>query len=122
MATFTETSTEADFIRPRTPLTRPPLAYRFGVSEHQQRRLAHDIERKVLGPMPVDEFLDAFFPRSDSLDIRTQLENAGVDHNKIDFTSIPESPKGEEEMYDGLVSAKQPIASPTSSTDLSATI
>ena len=81
-----------------------------------QRRFAHDIEWKVLGPMPVEEFIDEFFPLPpNSPDINTQLRNAGVDYNDIDFTSIPESPGKEEHMYPGIVSAKQSFPSPISS-------
>ena len=120
MSTITETvSTEAIFACPATPPIKPSLAYQAGVqhlSESEQRRFAHCIERKVVGPMPVDDFLDTFFPLSpSSSNTKTQPKNADVDDSKIEFTSIPKSPKREEEMYDGLVSAKQPVASPASS-------
>ena len=47
--------------------------------------------------MPVDEFLDEFFPNPPELDINC---------DEISFASIPDSPAREEEMYEGLVSAK----------------
>ena len=91
--------------------------------ENQQQRFTYHIQWKVLGPMPVKEFLDEFFPRpSDSSDVKTLLENAGVDYRGINFASVPDSPKVEEEMYEGLVSAKQSFPHLSDPTNLSVAI
>jgi hypothetical protein len=97
---------------PQTPPSQPPLPakgappiHRHGISglparsKDQQQRFAHDIERKVLGPMPVKTFLNEFFPDPDSLDL-------GDLDNEINFASVPDSPSNEREMYKGLVSVK----------------
>jgi hypothetical protein len=94
----------------------PPLSDR---SRHQQERFAHGIEWKVVGPMPVDEFLDEFFPCSDPMDLDQGLRGEGIAHGKINFDSVPDSPNMENEMYAGLVSMEQPILSLFNLTNLS---
>ena len=98
---------------PRTPPIRsPPSAggtpriHRHGAhglsarSKDQQQRFARDIEWKVLGPMPVDAFLEEFFPNPP--DPEVEFLRLGIDSDEINFASVPNSPSNEEQMYDGL--------------------
>ena len=92
----------------------PKTIHRHGVddlsvrSKEQLRRFAHDIERKVVGPMPTRTrmFLDEFFPNP--LNLEMEFER-GIDCSEINFASVPDSPDREEEMYEGLVSTKRSI-------------
>lgn len=68
--------------------------------------------------MPVDEFLDEFFPCSDSMDLEQELKGEGIAHDKINFDSVPDSPNMENEMYAGLVSMEQPSLSLSNLTNL----
>lgn len=71
----------------------------------ERRRFAHDIEWKVVGPMPVEEFLDEFSPIS--LGSEREPGDQGVEWDKINFESVPDSSDGEEEIYEGLMSTKR---------------
>ena len=74
----------------------------------RQEWLAREIEPNILGPMPVQEFLDEFFPNSpNSTGIDQELKQEGIEYKKIDFDSIPHAPNSEEHMYRGLVSTKR---------------
>ena len=58
--------------------------------------------------MPVQEFLDEFFPNSpNSTGIDQELKQEGVEYSKIDFDSIPHAPNSEERVCRGLVSTKR---------------
>jgi len=90
-------------------------------SKDQQLRYAHDIEWNVVGPIPVDEFLEEFFPNPD---LETESGLRGIDYNKIrseSFASVPDSP-AREEMYEPLVSVKLSICRLSNRTDFSAPI
>ena len=102
---------------PKTPPSQPPPPtgtsprfHRHSVdglsarSKDQQQRFAHDIEWKVLGPMPTDAFLDEFFPNPPDLEV--EFKELGIEPTEINFASVPDSPKNEEDMYKGLVSTK----------------
>lgn len=73
-------------------------------SKDQQQRFAHDIEWKVVGPMPIHAFLDEFFP---------DPPNFEAEFDAIKFDSVPDSPGKEEEMYKGLVSMRRLICCPS---------
>ena len=76
-----------------TAYTRTP-----GISRQQY---THDIERKVIGPMPTDELLDEFFPNTP--DFETGFKELKIKYDKIRFASIPSSPVKKEGVYEGLV-------------------
>ena len=78
-------------------------------SKDQQQRFAHDIEWKVLGPMPTGLFLNEFFPGPP--DPEVGFKEFGIDPTEINFASVPDSPKNEEDMYTGLVSTKSSTCS-----------
>lgn len=47
--------------------------------------------------MPVEEFLDESLPNPPGyVGIEEELETAGVEYGKVDFDSVPNSPKREE--------------------------
>ena len=63
--------------------------------------------------MPVQEFLNEFFPiPPGSVGTETELSENGVEYDKINFASIPDSLNREDEMCGGLVSTKQLIVYP----------
>lgn len=104
---------------PKTPPSQPlatkgtPRIHRHGVSglsarsKDQQQRFAHDIEWKVVGPMPTRLFIDELFP--DPSDRESQLKVRGIDLSEISFASIPDSPGKEDEIYKPLVSMRRTI-------------
>jgi len=79
----------------------------FANSKDQQQRYAHEIEWKVVGPMPTDEFLDEFFPNPP--DLETGFGELRVNRDEIRFASVPNSPVKKEEIYQGLVRVKLSI-------------
>jgi len=84
-----------------------PRVYRHNVdglsdiADHQERRFARDIERKVVGPMPVDLFLETFFPHPTE-DIPPLKD--------VNFTEVPGDPHKESEIYSPLVSGATPFS------------
>jgi hypothetical protein len=115
-------------LRYSPPPQETPRSYRRGIfdlsdrSRHQQERFAHDIEWKVVGPMPVDEFLDEFFPNSPNSTTEIELRAEGVECDDVTFDSVPDEPKREEEMYEGLVRMKRRKKLPSDLTNPSAAI
>jgi hypothetical protein len=89
-------------------------------SKDQQQWFAHDIEWKVIGPMPTQMFLDKYFP--DPPDSEIEFKRYGINAEEIKFTSVPDSPGKEEEMYKGLVSMKRSIHYLSNRTNFSVTI
>ena len=85
---------------PPLPANGTPHIHRHGIkglsarSKDQQQRFARDIEWKVLGPMPVNAFLDEFFPNSP--DSEMKLRELGIKSDEIDFASVPDSPSKRE--------------------------
>lgn len=110
---------------PHPPPEGTPRTYRHGIaglsdrSRDQQKRFAHDIEWKVVGPMPVEDFLNEFFPCSGSMDLDQEFEEEGIAYKDINFDSVPDSPDRENEMYAGLVSTKQLVVPLSNLTNLS---
>jgi hypothetical protein len=71
-----------------------------------------DYEPKFLGPMPVWDFINEFFPISlGSISTEMELNKNGVECNKISFASNPDSLNKEEDTYEGLVSTTWSILS-----------
>jgi hypothetical protein len=68
--------------------------------------------------MPIELFVDEFFPRRD---LEVDFQEAGFKPEEVAFASVPDSPN-REEMYAGLVSAKQRIYYLSNLTNFSATI
>ena len=116
-------SPEAPSVQPR-PTT--PHIHQHGVaglsnrSKDQQWQHAHDVEWKVVAPMPTDQFLDKFFPSPPDLEVESKT--LGFDYDDICFASVPDSPAREEEMYKGLVRVKLSFCHPSNQTNFSVTI
>ena len=113
-------------LQPPPPAGGSPRIHRHGVdglsarSKDQQRGFAHDIEWKVVGPMPTRTFLDEFLPKH--LDLEVEFNQNRFDPNEIKFASVPDSPAKEEDMYAGLVSMELSISYPSNRTNPSVTI
>jgi len=82
-----------------------------------QQRYVQDIEWKVIGPMPTDEFLDEFLPNPP--DLETGFKELKINYNEILFASIPNSPAKKEETHGGLVRVKLSICYPSNRTNSS---
>jgi hypothetical protein len=65
----------------------------FDVAADQDQRFARDIEWKVVGPMPVDVFLESF------LSHRTRIPR----FEDVTFSGIPDEPDRESVIYSSLV-------------------
>ena len=92
----------------------------FACSKDQQRRYACDIEWAIVGPMPVDEFLNEFFP--DPPDREVGFGHLGINYDEIRFASIPDTPVKEEDICEGLVSVKLSICNTSNWTNFSVAI
>ncbi|KAF9650769.1 hypothetical protein BDM02DRAFT_3259485 [Thelephora ganbajun] len=101
---------------PQPPSQGTQRIYRYSVdglserSKDQQERFAHDIEWKVVGPMPTKTFLEEFLPLS--CDPGTDSQEFQFNPNMIDFASVPDLPYREEEMYKDLCDDLNKIANP----------
>ncbi|OBZ71567.1 hypothetical protein A0H81_08676 [Grifola frondosa] len=87
-----------------TPVTRNEnSAQAFGFDEqdakHRYQRLIDEAKEQVLGPMPIQQFLDEFLPMHDSIE-----ERAGMLSALNAFRNVPESADHERDIYDPLVS------------------
>ena len=88
-------------VKPPTPVTQSkPRVHRHNVNglsdtaRDKYQRFARNIERKVVGPMPVDLFLEIFLP------CRTRIPRfAGVM-----FSGVPDGPDKESAIYPSSVS------------------
>jgi len=65
-----------------------------GIAHGQDQRFTHGIEGKVIGPMPVNLFLETFLPDQR----RTPLPN------DVKFSKVPSNPSKESDIYLPLVS------------------
>lgn len=81
----------------RSPATEGiPRIHRHGVSglsarsKDQQQRFVHDIECKVVGPMPTQFFIDEILPNPPNREL--ELKEYGIDLCEINFPSVPDSP------------------------------
>lgn len=64
------------------------------IAADQDQRFARDIEREVVGPMPVDHFLGTF------LSPRTRIRGL----ESVTFSGVPDRPDKESAIYPSLVS------------------
>ena len=93
--------------RPPSPPIKPssPRVYRYNVdglsdlAQEQNQCFARDIEWKVVGPMPVDLFLEKFLPHT-TKDIPP--------FEDVKFSGVPDTPRKESAIYSPLVSRATP--------------
>jgi hypothetical protein len=86
-------------LRPPTPrIHRHNVGGIFDVDTHQDQRFARDIE--VVGPMPVNLFLETFLP------YRTRIPQV----EDVSFSGIPDEPDRESVTYASLVCRENPTS------------
>ena len=70
------------------------------IASERNQRFARDIERKVVGPMPVNDFLTKFLGR------RTRVPR----FDEVTFSGVPEEPDKESAIYVPLASRVAPLS------------